>query len=40
VIDGALRSHTDRRRATEMAIAVNELNRMLELGRSKYVRIA
>jgi len=39
VIGGALRSHTDRRRATEVAIAVNVLNRMLELGRPEYVRI-
>ena len=39
VIGGALRSHTNRRRATEVAIAVNGLNRMLKLGRPKYVRI-
>jgi hypothetical protein len=40
VIGKALRSRTDRRRATEIAIAVPALNRMLELGRSKSVRIA
>ena len=31
---GALRSRADRRRATEIAIAIGALNRMLELGRS------
>ena len=40
VIGDALRSRTDRRRATEVAIAVRALNRMLELGRPKSVRIA
>ena len=40
VIGDALRSRTERRRATEMAIAVNALNRMLELGRPKSVSIA
>ncbi len=40
VIGGALRSRTDGRRATEVAIAVSVLNRMLELGRPEYVRIA
>jgi hypothetical protein len=40
VIGGALRSRTDRRRTTEVAIAVEVLNRMLELGRPKSVRIA
>jgi hypothetical protein len=40
VIGGALRSQTDRRRATEVAIAVQTLNRMFELGRPKSVRIA
>jgi hypothetical protein len=39
VIGGALRSRTDERRATEVAIAVRALNRMLELGRPEYVRI-
>ena len=40
VIGDALRSRTDRRRATEGAIAVDALNRMLELGRPSYVRFA
>jgi hypothetical protein len=40
VIGDALRSRTDERRATEMAVAVGALNRMLELGRPEYVRIA
>jgi hypothetical protein len=40
VIGDALRSRTDRRRATEIVIAVHALNRMLELGRPKSVRIA
>jgi hypothetical protein len=40
VTGGALRSRTDRRRTTEGAIAVQALNRMLELGRPKSVRIA
>jgi hypothetical protein len=40
VIGDALRSHTDARRATEVVIAGRALNRMLELGRPKYVRIA
>jgi hypothetical protein len=40
VIGNGLRSRTDRRRATEIAIAVHALNRMLELGRPKSVRIA
>jgi hypothetical protein len=35
-----LRSRTDRRRATEIATAVHSLNRMLELGRPKTVRVA
>jgi hypothetical protein len=35
VIGDALRSRTDRRRATEIAITVHALNRMLELGRPK-----
>jgi hypothetical protein len=39
VIGNGLRSRTDRRRATEIAIAVHALNHMLELGRSKSVRI-
>jgi hypothetical protein len=40
VIGDALRSRTDRCRASEVAIAVQALNRMLELGRPKSVRIA
>jgi hypothetical protein len=40
VIGNRLRSHTDERRATEVGVAVQVLNRMLELGRPKYVRIA
>jgi hypothetical protein len=39
VIGDALSSRTDRRRATEIAITVHALNRMLELGRPKCVRI-
>ncbi len=40
VIGDGLRSHTDGRQATEVAIAVQVLNRMLELGRPEYVRTA
>jgi hypothetical protein len=40
VIADKLRSHTEERRATEMDVAVHVLNRMLELGRPKSVRIA
>ncbi|MGI4945758.1 MAG: hypothetical protein ACRYHQ_35235 [Janthinobacterium lividum] len=40
VIGDVLRSRTDRRRMTEVNIAVEALNRMLELGRAEYVRIA
>jgi transposase len=40
VIGDALRARTDPRRATEVAIAVDVLNRMLALGRPNYVRIA
>ena len=39
VIGNGLRSRTDHRRATEVAIAVNALNRMLEFGRPEYVRL-
>lgn len=39
VIGCGLRSRTDRRRATEVAIAAGTLNRMLGLGRPEYVRI-
>ena len=40
VIGDRLRSRTDRRRATEVAIAVGVLNRMLDLGPPEYVRTA
>jgi hypothetical protein len=40
VIDEGLRSKTDGRQATEVAIAAEVLNRMLDLGRPEYVRIA
>ncbi len=39
VIGDGLRSRTDRRRSSEVAIAVSVLNRMLDLGRPEYVRI-
>jgi len=40
VIGDGLRSRTDRLRASEVAIAADALNRMLELGRPDYVRLA
>src|SRR5207237_6125246 len=40
VIGDALRSRTEGRQTTEVAIAVALLNRMLELGRPEYVRLA
>jgi Transposase DDE domain len=40
VIGDRLRAHTDERRATEVDVAVHVLNRMLELGRPSYVRLA
>ncbi len=40
VIGDGLRSRTDQRRATEVVVAVHALNRMLELGRPSYARIA
>ncbi|MGE0853100.1 MAG: IS5 family transposase [Hyphomicrobiaceae bacterium] len=40
VIGDGLRSRMDGRRATEVDVAVHVLNRMLELGRPSYVRIA
>ena len=40
VIGDGLRFQTDGRQATEVAIAADVLNRMLELGRPEYVRIA
>ena len=39
VIGDALRSRTEARQTTEVAIAVASLNRMLELGRPDYVRL-
>jgi len=38
VIGGGLRSRIDERGATEVAVAMRALNRMLELGRPNYVR--
>ncbi len=38
VIGAELRAHTDERRATEVAVAVHALNRMLDLERPSYVR--
>ena len=40
VIGDALRSRTDARQATEVAVAVSVLNRLLQLGRPESVRIA
>ncbi len=40
VIGDGLRSQTDGRQATEVAIAAGALNRMLELGRPEHVRTA
>ena len=40
VIGDGLRSQTDGRQATEVAIAAEVLNHMLDLGRPEYVRIA
>jgi hypothetical protein len=40
VIGDRLRFQTDKRQATEVAIAADVLNRMLNLGRPEYVRIA
>jgi hypothetical protein len=40
VIGDGLRSHTNKRRATEVNVAVHVLNRMLGLGRPNSVRIA
>jgi hypothetical protein len=40
VIGDGLRSQTDGRQATEVAVAAEVLNRMLDLGRPEYVRIA
>ena len=40
VIGEGLRFQTDERQATEVAIAADVLNRMLDLGLPEYVRIA
>ena len=40
VIGDRLRARTDERRASEVDVAVRVLNRMLELGRPTYARIA
>ncbi len=40
MIGDELRAHTDGRRATEAAVAVHALNRMLEPGRPSYVHVA
>ena len=40
VIGAGLRSRTDGRQTTEVTVAANVLNCMLELGRPEYVRIA
>ncbi len=40
VIGDVLRSRTEQRRASEVAIAVRVLNRMLERGQPEYVRLA
>lgn len=40
VIGDGLRSRTDGRHATEVNVGVHALNRMLELGRPNYVRVA
>ena len=40
VIGDDLRSRLDDRRVTEVDVAVHALNRMMELGRPSYVRIA
>lgn len=40
VMGDGLYSQTDGRQATEVAIAANVLNRMIELGRPGYIRIA
>ncbi len=40
VIGDGLLSRTDGRQDTEVAVAADVLNRMLEFGRPRYVRIA
>ena len=39
VIGNGLRSQTDGRQASEIAVAAGVLNRMLELGRPEYIRV-
>jgi hypothetical protein len=39
VVGGRLRSRTGRRRATEIAVAVSILNRMLDFGWPEYLRL-
>ena len=39
LLGDGLRSQTDGRQASEVAIAADVLNRMVELGRPEYVRI-
>ena len=39
MIGDGLRARIDERRMTEVNVAVDVLNRMLELGRPNYVRI-
>jgi hypothetical protein len=39
VVGDALRSRTEARRNTEVVVAVQALDRMLELGRPEYVRV-
>jgi hypothetical protein len=39
VIGDGLRSRTEGRQASEVALAADALNRMLELGRPEYVHI-
>jgi hypothetical protein len=40
VIGDGLRARNERRRTTEVEVAVHALNRMLDVGRPNYVRIA
>jgi hypothetical protein len=40
VIGDTLRSRTEARQATDVVIAVRALNRMFELGRPEYLRVA
>jgi hypothetical protein len=39
VVGDGLRFRTDGRQATEVAIAADVLNRMLDLGRPEYIRV-